>query len=227
MPFSMTGAMSLYPKLSDGTFTWSETITAAFGLTDGTAASQANAYWSTTLTLEPADDETLDLLALAFSAFNGSGTVAFSNVKLLMVVNQSPNVSLTLEPGASNGWDEINGSVTVGKSGVMVLHSPVDGLPVTGTSKTLTISNTGTVTTLTGNITTGQAAVSALSSTAGLAAGMLATGTGIPSGTKIASVTNGTSLVLSANATATTTGVSVDFAWPAATVKVYAAGIAD
>lgn len=227
MSFQMRGSLSLYPKFVDGAFTWYENVTADFGLADGTASNQANGYWSATLTINADDDETLDLLGLAFSAFNGTGTVAFSSVKSLVVVNHSAVTKLTLAPGASNGWDEIDGTVSVGKSGVLALHSPVDGLPVTGTSRTFTVTNTNAVTTLTGNTTTGQASIAGLSSTAGLAVGMLASGTGIPAGAKIASITNGTSLVLTANATATATGVSVDFKWPAATVSVYATGILD
>lgn len=227
MAFTMTGSLSLFPKFVEGSFAWSDNIAATIGFTNGTGSNQADGYWSTTLTIDAADDDTLDLAALSFSAFDGTGTIAFDSVKTLIVINESTTTALTIEPGSSNGWDELAGALSIGKAGVFVLHSPVAGLAVTGTSKTLLISNTDTVNTLTGNTTTGQKAVTGLSSTTGLVAGMLASGSGIPTGATIASITNSTSIMLSANATATATGVSIDFQWPAATVKVYAAGILD
>lgn len=227
MTFNMTGTMSIYPKFVDGAITWSETISSEFTLTNGTGSAQANGYWSDTLSIDAGASETIDLLALAFAAFGDSGTIAFASVKSLVVVNQSATTKLAIGPGATNGWGEMAGDVAVGKSGVFVLHSPVSGLPVGGASKTLTITNTDAVTTLSGNTASASANVTGLSSTTGLVAGMIATGSGIPAGAKISSITNSTSLVLTANATATATGVSIDFEWPPATVKVYAAGILD
>ena len=58
--------------------------------------------------------------------------------------------------------------------------------------------------TLTGTLAS-STAVTALSSTAALLAGFFVTGTGIPAGTTIASITNATSLVLSAAATVSAT----------------------
>lgn len=229
MAFTMTGSLSLYPKKTDGAFTWSETVAIPLSLANGTGVNQANGYWSNTLTIDAGNDETVDLLSLPFSAFNGTGTVELASVKSLIVVNQSAVTKITMTPGVTDGWDEIDGSVSVGPSGVFVLHSPVNGLPVTGTSKTVTITNTNAVTTLTGDTTTGSGAdtITGLSSTSGLAAGMAITGTGIPAGTKIQSITNGTTLVMTASATVASGsgGVSLDFQWPAATVRLYAAGI--
>ncbi len=87
---------------------------------------------------------------------------------------------------------------------------------------TLTLSNIATTTNaaaslsvlintaITGNITSGSASVTTLSSTAGLAAGQLITGTGIPANATIASVNAAAStLTLSANATATTAKLAI------------------
>lgn len=64
---------------------------------------------------------------------------------------------------------------------------------------------------LTGNTTSGNASVTALSSTANLAVGMRVFGAGIPAGATIATITSSTAITLSANATATATGVSLRF----------------
>lgn len=226
MSFTMSGTIQFTPKLVDGSATLSSNVSRLLTLVNGTASGQADAYWQGALTLGPGDDETIDLFALAFSALGGSGTVSLASVKLLVVANDSANVDLTVEPGASNGWDQFGGAY-VGKGGTMVLYSPVAGLPVGGSAKTVRILNNGTVATMDGDTTNASANVTGLSDTSGLAVGMLVIGTGIPAGAKIASITNGTSLVLTANATATDTDVSLDFQWPDAVVSVYAVGVAD
>lgn len=226
MVFTMSGLIQFASKLVDGKATLADSVSVQTNLASGTGSGQADGCWSGTLTIPATDDETIDLLSLALSAFGASGTTAFASVKHLAIVNQSERVALTVEPGASNGWDQI-GATEIGKSGSMTLFSPVAGLTVGGTSKTIKVTNNGTVTMLTGNTTNASANVTGISSTTGLAAGMIVSGTGIPSGAKIASITNSTSLVLSANATATGTAVSLDFAWPDAVVKVYVAGILD
>lgn len=60
------------------------------------------------------------------------------------------------------------------------------------------------------NITNGSPNVT-VGSTVGLEAGMPASGTGIAAGTKILSITNGTTLVLDKNATATNATASVKY----------------
>jgi len=222
----MQGAVQFSPRIVDGKSSLSDAVSVPMTLANGTGSGQANGYWSKAITLPAGDDDTIDLLALSFAAFGLSGTVAFASIKHLAIVNESPNVTITVEPGASDGWDQFDG-MKVGKSGVLVAHSGVTGLPVGGASKTIKFTNDGTVTTLSGNTTNASANVTGLSSTTGLAAGMKVTGSGIPAAARIASITNATSLVLTANATATATGVSLDFAWPDAVVKVYAAGILD
>lgn len=230
MTFSMQGLVQFTPKIVDGRSVLSDSVSVTTNLTNGTTSGKANGYWSGTLTIPAADNDTIDLLALSFAAFGLTGTVALASVKYIAMVNESENVTLTVEPGASNGWDQISG-FNVGKGGTLVMHSGIDGLPVGGSSKTVKVTNNGTVTTLTGETTTGSGAntITGLSSTSGLSAGMTITGAGIPAGAKIASITSSTALVMTANATASSGsgGVSLDFAWPAAVVKVYIAGILD
>lgn len=224
--FSLSGAVNVAAKWSDGTATIAETNQSQLALGSGSGAGQADSYWSDVVTVDTNASETIDLTSLAVSALGATGTLYLASVKHIGIVNQSANVALTVEPGATNGWSQL-GTAAIGKSGVLILHSPAAGLPVTGTSKVIKLTNTHTATTLTGNTTSANAAVTGLSSTSALAAGMLVSGTGIPTGAKIASVTSGTAVTLSANATATGTGVSLTFQWPAATVKVYVAGVLD
>jgi hypothetical protein len=63
--------------------------------------------------------------------------------------------------------------------------------------------------TLTGCATTNNSETVTCASTAGLLQGMLVTGTGIPSQATVVSVTNGTTFVIGAPATATNTGLTV------------------
>lgn len=226
MNFSMQGLVQFAPKIIDNRSVLSDAVSVTTNLTNGTTAGKADGYWSGTITLAAGTDNTIDLTALSFAAFGLTGTVNLASVKHLAVVNQSANVKVTVDLGGSNGWDQIGG-LYVGAGGVLVMHSPAVGFPVSGSSKVIRFTSNDSVTTLTGSTTTGSASVSGLSSTTGLAAGMKVTGTGIPSGTTIVSITNGTTILVSAAATATSGsgGTSLNFAWPDAVVKVYVAGI--
>jgi hypothetical protein len=226
MIFSMQGTLQFSTKIVDGNSALADSVVVPTVLANGTTAGKANGYWSGELTIPAGDDETIDLLSLSKSVFGLSGTVSLASVKYLAIVNESPNVTITVEPGDSDGWDQLAGLV-VGQGGTAAMFSGVAGLPIGGSSKTVKLTNDGAVTTLSGNTTNASPNVTGLSSTAGLEAGMAVSGAGIPAAAKIASITNGTSLVLTANATATATGVSLDFAWPDAVVRVYAAGVLD
>ncbi len=222
--FTLSGSVQFIPKLVDGAVTWTDSVSSGTVLSSGTGSGQANGYWSGTLTVATGGAVTIDLTALAYSLFGGTGTVAFATVKHLVLINQSAGVSLTVGPGTSNGWSQMSGAI-LGKSGIIVAHSPVTGLPVTSTSKTLKVTSTDASVTLAGSIASGSATVAGLSSTANLAAGMSVTGTGIPANTKISAVTSGYTVTLTANATATNASASLTFQWPSAVVNVYVAGV--
>lgn len=64
---------------------------------------------------------------------------------------------------------------------------------------------------LTGDTTDAAATVTALSSTANLVVGMIVVGAGIPDGTTILTIDSASQVTLSANATATASGVSLRF----------------
>ena len=227
MPFSMQGLGQFSPKLGDGDATRSESVAVQMSLANGVGSGRANGYWSKTLTLAAGQDETIDLLSLPVSAFGASGATALASVKHLVVLNQSQMVRIIVEPGASNGWEEL-GSMVVSLGGLLVIHAPVDGLGVGPSSRTVRIANDAALPSVTeGDTTLGSANLIGLPSTTGLVPGMTVSGTGIPSGTKIASVASGTSVVLTAPATATVSGGSITFAWPDAVVRVYIAGDLD
>lgn len=71
--------------------------------------------------------------------------------------------------------------------------------------------NTAGVGGLTGNTTISSAVVTGISSTASITAGMVATGTGIPSETLVVSVDSATQVTLGTAATATATGIGLSF----------------
>lgn len=227
MPFSMQGLVQFSPKLVDGDATRSESVAVQMSLANGVGSGRANGYWSKTLTLAAGQDETIDLLSLPVSAFGASGTTGFAAVKHLAILNQSDLVSLTVEPGASDGWDQV-GETVVGAAGILLLHSPLSGLPISGSSRTVAVSNNSAAPQLTeGDTTSGSTAITGLSSTSTLAAGMDVTGTGIPAGAKIASITSGTTVSLTEPAAATATAGSLTFSWPDAVAQVYVAGVLD
>lgn len=223
--FSMNGVLTVAPKWIDGTAMVADPTQVQLLLGSGSGSGQANAYWSTALTIAAGDNTSFDLSALAVSQFGTTGTLNVAAVKSLGIVNGSSHVKLTVEPGASNGWDQLCGAY-VGKGGCMFWHAPVDGLPASGSSGVVKITNNDTVVTLSGDTTSGSAVVT-MADTTGVEVGMVVSGTGIASGAKVASIVAGTSVTLTANATATGTGVSLDFHWPDAVVKVFVAGVLD
>lgn len=101
-------------------------------------------------------------------------------------------------PAASNGIKTLTNDETF-------------AAPTAGTYSYLGIYNASALNavTLAAGATTNNSTTVTVTSTASVVAGMLITGTGIPAGTFIASVSNGTTLVLSAVATATNTGLTL------------------
>jgi hypothetical protein len=98
-----------------------------------------------------------------------------------------------------------------------LLSQPVSGANVQGTvflnTSGVTFYN-GTSFSLTGNTTINSTSVTNISSTTNIIAGMTVTGTGIPANTTVVSKTS-TSIIISNQATATGTAVSLSFTAPA------------
>ena len=208
---------------SDGDLVISRDATLRTDLVDGTASGQANGLWFGTLTLAAAAASTLDLRALVSTVLGGTVNTAFSAIKQITIRNASPGATLTVDAGATNGWDQVT-AYRVGASGVSVSYAPVAGLPTTSTSKTLRITNNATAVVTAGNTTNSSTAVTGISSTSSLAVGMAVSGTGIPAGATVAEITSSTAVALSAAATATGSAVSLTYQWTAS-VEVSVVGV--
>lgn len=120
----------------------------AFG--NGTGLGQANKTYSENTTLAANGTETIDL-----NAFGGANDALgepydLTAIKGIMIRNTStdPSAILTVAPGASNGWTALTGStsnaitsVTPNNGEWTNLAPSAAGLPVSGTSKTLKLTN--------------------------------------------------------------------------------------
>ncbi len=107
---------------------------------------------------------------------------------------------------ALSGNNTYAGATTV-LSGTLLANNPTGSATGSGPVRVGVVGSTGTITvsttTQTGSTTNASTALTGLTDTSGLAIGMAVTGTGIASGTTIAAIPSGTSVTLSANATAT------------------------
>lgn len=227
--FSLSGVVQLNPTWDDGTATDAVAANVALSLDNGTGAGQADSFWSNTYSIAAGQSQSIDLTALARSVFGASGSINIWKVKALLFRNLSTATGFTVGGTPSDRWSGFSssGTLVVAPEGLVLVTAPRAGLATSGTSKALDVVNTDQVYSLTGNTTTGQAAVTGLSSTTGLEAGMSVAGTGIPAAAKIASVTSGTAITLTANATANGTGVALTIERPAASLQVIVAGVLD
>lgn len=227
--FSMFGTVQLSPSWVDGSATDETTVNVALSLANGTGSGEADSYWAKTYTIAAGQSDSLDLTALTRTVFGSSGSLYLASVKAILFRNLSTATSFTVGGSPSNRWGGFSssGTLAVPADGLVLVTAPRAGLAVGGTSKAFDIVNTDQVYSLTGNTTTGQASVTGLSSTSGLEAGMSVAGTGIPAAAKIASVTSGTAITLTANATANGTGVALTIERPAAELQVVVVGVLD
>ena len=223
--FSMQGSVQISPRVVDGRATLQATATRQISLSNGTGANQANGYYAETLSIAAGQSATLDLRALAVSAFGASGTLALAAVKQLLVLPMADKTAITVAPATTDGWANIGGSIPLGAASTLSITSPVGGIATGATSKAVTFTNTDTVHSLNGNTTSASTTVAGLSSTSSLEVGMLAAGTGIPAGATVTAVPNGTSVTLSVAATANGSAVALTFRRPPASVDVHVAGV--
>lgn len=181
----------------------------------------------------------MTVLAFAFNSINitanttnGSPTLASPSSTTGLYVGM-PVYGLGIPPGATitaiGASITISANATATATGVSILASglapavPINTVITAVGTTTLTLSQNALATltgayifvcqqvgkVTTGNITNGSAAVSAIPSTRGLFPGLSITGTGIPINTTILNVVDENNITLSANATATTTGVAL------------------
>lgn len=223
--FTMSGSIQIVPRVVDGRAALAANASRQLSLAHGTGAGQANGYHTVTLSIAAGQSATLDLRALAVSAFGASGTLALAAVKQLLIMNLAEKTAVTLAPATTDGWANIGGTIPLGAASTLSITSPVGGIATSPTSKAVTLTNTDAVHSLAGNTTSGQVAVTGLSSTSSLEVGMLVAGTGIPAGATVAGITSGTAVALSAAATATGSAVALTFRRPPASVDVHVAGV--
>jgi hypothetical protein len=225
MPSTLThtGSVQFRTLLADGEVRLARDLTLKTDLADGSGTGQANLYWSGTLSLNAAASTTLDVSLLESVIFGSLVYASPASIKSLTIRNTSPGATVRVEPGATNGWSQIPGH-NVGKLGVAIHYAPVDGLPVTASSRTVKFTNNATAISATGATTNGSAAVTGLASTASMVVGMAVSGTGIPAGATVASITSGTAITLSTPATATGASVSLTVQW-VAVVEIYVVGV--
>ncbi|MDR3405117.1 MAG: hypothetical protein P4L99_21665 [Chthoniobacter sp.] len=143
------------------------------------------------LVLKLRDGKTVTYPAAAISKM---APLAFSSDKPLL----NGDLEFTmLTAGASNVGDAASHETVGSASYTEPVWDPSDELA--GDAYSLQFGVTG----LTAGATTNGASTVAVASTAGLLVGQAITGTGIPAATTVATITDGTHLTLSANATAT------------------------
>jgi hypothetical protein len=122
-------------------------ISAAFALTDGTGADQANKYWSDTRPLVGAStSEDLDLAGGLTDAFGN--VITLTKLKALYFKNTATSNSFTIGRPAANGvalFGAASDFITIPPGGVFLWVAPDSGaVAVTaGTADLLTITHLG------------------------------------------------------------------------------------
>ena len=128
-----------------------QTASASVPLTNGSGSGQAQRTVKFQLTVT--SGTTIDLTALSAAFGLDGGARNFSAIKGILIESTGTN-GVTIAPGASNGWAGINAAasgnpLTIEPGGYWSRYSPVNGLTVDGTHKTILIaavSGTETVT---------------------------------------------------------------------------------
>lgn len=153
MAITLSGSVKHTPTFTYVNTLDAQTVTAAVAATtartqsytNGTGANQAQHVWIDERSLLTTASETLDLTALAGGAF---GTITAAKVKELWIDMLTTNTGYRLLVGAAatNAFDEpfdgdaeATGKVMAG--GYWHTGSPVDGMTVDSTHKSLKISN--------------------------------------------------------------------------------------
>lgn len=151
-------------------------------------------------------------------ATNGSGTPTSTANAILAAINGSAASGIVTVAVTGTG------TTVQTVVGATALTGGAAGAIPAGT-KVASITDSAPLITETGNTTAGANTLANLTSNAGIVAGVLLSGAGIPDGTKVVSISGAGpySVVMSQNAYQTTTGVSVAFATaPSVTLTVAA-----
>lgn len=226
--FSLDARLKLMPKLEGDGFLYAPIVSTAFTLADGTSAGQSNSMWHKELTLAAETYQFLDLTALTVNAVGLSGSLYYASIRYFFVHNASSMASVTVfdDSDGADYWSPLYAVPVVLAPGGTLLAMDRSGWPVTSTSKTIMITNYEENLEFSGTTTNNSKTVSEIADTSTLLVGMVVTGAGIPSGATITSKTAST-VILSAEATATAEDVELVAAKPPAVVVVSLAGVLD
>lgn len=139
-----------------------------------------------------------------------AGALTAGNTLPYLITGPSTSGAITVNGGVKFEGDHtltVTGTTTIrdganaGTAGGILVPSGANATITGGTGITSSSFTSGA-----NGSTTNASSTVTMTSTAGIQPGMYITGTNIPTNTTVVSVTNGTTLVLSQNATATTTG---------------------
>ena len=166
-------------------------------------------------------------IATGWQRYNGSAWVAASNFpagnvkQTASITNGSPTITLSAANSAIRVGQFITGTGIVAGTTVTNIDVNLTTLTIsnnataTNASAALTFvesSATASTTATTGNTTSGSNALTLGTGNGNVVVGMFVSGTGIPAGTTITTVTDNKNFVMSQNATATGSSLSLSFA---------------
>lgn len=226
--FSLDARLKLMPKLEGDGFLHAPIVSTAFALADGSGDGQANAMFHKEITVASDSSTTIDLTALAVNALGLSGSLYFWKVRFFYIANASQLASVTVFDAEEFAprWQALYTESIVLRPGGALLALDREGYVVNGGSKTIKISNYETVYEFTGTLLNNSKTVSDVADTSSLLVGMEVSGSGIPAGATITAKTAST-LILSAEATATSEDEDLTATKPPAVVVVSLAGVLD
>lgn len=145
--FTLAGTLKLTPKWVEAFGVTDVTDSAAIAhtaaLIDGTGAGAANAFWKDQLTIPAGGSLSFDLRALNHKAFGGTGTLAFTAIKMLVVQNNGAH-AVAFGGAHAERWSGFAaGAVTVDAAGILYGLAPGAGWPVAAGDSVVVVSNAG------------------------------------------------------------------------------------
>ena len=122
-------------------------VAAAVTITQGTGEQEGDCTYHDVRTASGNRSDLLDLTALRFSLFDQDGTIAFNNIKGIVVKNQSEdsefviNILATGNTAFTQPFNKGSGDISVHAKSAVTLMNPIVGWTVDSTHKSLFITN--------------------------------------------------------------------------------------
>jgi len=142
---SITGNTRLTFALSDvqlvGSVTNDVVVRATQTVENGTGAGQANAAWASKVTLAAGSAYSLDLTSMPASAFGYVGRVSLTNLRDVVVVNNTTTAGRYLLYGVISPQDVTGYAARIGRGGSYRWTDYQDGITVTAGNKLIYIAN--------------------------------------------------------------------------------------